>query len=129
LFNADVEPDCDQDGFGDETQDPDTSACNPPADTTAPDTTFTRVPKNKVKTFSRRADVLFEFVSSEPGSTFACSLDGRAFAACDSPHVFKVKAKRRKAKKHEFAVRATDAAGNVDPTPATDEFKVKRKSR
>ena len=133
MFNADIEPDCDLDGFGDETQDPDTSACNSPpettADGTAPETTLTRVPKNKVKTFSRRADVLFEFTSSEPGSTFACSLDGKAFAACDSPHVFKVKAKRKKAKKHEFAVRATDTAGNGDPTPATDEFKVKRKSR
>jgi hypothetical protein len=125
FFNADVEPDCDGDGLGDDTQDPDTSACNP--DTAAPETTFTRVPKNKVKTFSRRADVLFEFVSSEPGSTFGCSLDGKAFTPCDSPHVFKVKAKRRKAKRHGFEVRATDAAGNVDPTPATDQFKVKRK--
>jgi RTX calcium-binding nonapeptide repeat (4 copies) len=30
LFNADVEPDCDNDGLGDETQDPDTASCNPP---------------------------------------------------------------------------------------------------
>jgi RTX calcium-binding nonapeptide repeat (4 copies) len=30
LVNADVEPDCDQDGLGDETQDSDTSSCNPP---------------------------------------------------------------------------------------------------
>jgi hypothetical protein len=30
LVNADVEPDCDNDGFGDETQDPDISSCNPP---------------------------------------------------------------------------------------------------
>jgi RTX calcium-binding nonapeptide repeat (4 copies) len=29
TFNADVEPDCDQDGLGDETQDPDTSSCTP----------------------------------------------------------------------------------------------------
>jgi hypothetical protein len=27
LINADIEPDCDQDGLGDETQDPNTSAC------------------------------------------------------------------------------------------------------
>jgi RTX calcium-binding nonapeptide repeat (4 copies) len=31
LVNADVEPDCDQDGLGDETQDSDTSSCNPPS--------------------------------------------------------------------------------------------------
>jgi RTX calcium-binding nonapeptide repeat (4 copies) len=29
LYNADVEPDCDGDGFGDETQDPDTTTCIP----------------------------------------------------------------------------------------------------
>jgi len=29
TFNVDVEPDCDSDGFGDETQDPDISSCNP----------------------------------------------------------------------------------------------------
>jgi len=26
--------------------------------------------------------------------------------------------------KHKFKVRATDAAGNTDPTPAKDKFKV-----
>jgi len=30
-LSANVEPDCDADGFGDETQDPDISSCNPPA--------------------------------------------------------------------------------------------------
>jgi hypothetical protein len=29
-FNVEVEPDCDHDGLGDETQDPDTAACHPP---------------------------------------------------------------------------------------------------
>jgi len=54
LVNADVEPDCDQDGFGDETQDPS-------ADCEAPDTTITAGPKNKVKTKKKRATVSFEF--------------------------------------------------------------------
>jgi hypothetical protein len=31
--------------------------------------------------------------------------------------------------KHEFAVRATDTAGNVDQTPAKLSFKVKRKRK
>jgi hypothetical protein len=31
--------------------------------------------------------------------------------------------------KHTFSVRATDQAGNVDATPATDTWKVKRKKR
>ena len=58
---------------------------------------------------------LFEFRSSEAGSSFECSLDGGAFAACDSPHEFSGVSFAA----HEFAVRATDAAGNTDPTPAT----------
>jgi hypothetical protein len=119
LVNADVEPDCDSDGLGDETQDPSTD-CEPP------DTTITEGPKDKVKTKKKRARVSFAFVSSEPGSSFECSLDGGPFAPCTSPVTEKVKAKP-KAKPHEFGVRATDPAGNVDPTPATDEFKAKRK--
>jgi len=43
----------------------------------------------------------------------------RAFRPCASPK--KLKAKLGK---HTFAVRAIDAAGNVDPTPATRTFKV-----
>jgi hypothetical protein len=35
LVNADLEPDCDSDGLGDEMQDPDTSSCNPPPSTTS----------------------------------------------------------------------------------------------
>ena len=30
---------------------------------------------------------------------------------------------------HTFQVRATDAAGNVDPTPATQSWKVKKKKK
>lgn len=124
LINADVEPDCDDDGFGDETQDPDTSVCLP--DTEPPDTTITRGPKDKVKTKQRRVKVSFEFASSEPGSSFECSLDDEPFEPCASPVTEKVKAKRR-VKSHRFLVRATDPAGNVDQTPAGDQFKVKRK--
>jgi hypothetical protein len=36
LVNADVEPDCDGDGFGDETQDPDLSTCAPGTTPTGP---------------------------------------------------------------------------------------------
>lgn len=39
TFNADVEPDCDKDGLGDETQDADISSCSPtPAPATTPPT-------------------------------------------------------------------------------------------
>jgi hypothetical protein len=132
LLNADVEPDADGDGFGDETQDqcPSDASTQGPCpvaqDTEAPETTITRQPKDKLKTRKRRARANYEFVSSEPGSSFECRLDSGPFEPCTSPDVEKVKAKR-KAKPHEFGVRATDAAGNVDPTPATDDFKLKRR--
>jgi hypothetical protein len=99
-----------------------------PPDTEPPETTITNAPSKTVKSHNKTAHVLFEFASSEQGSTFACSLDGGPFEPCGSPHVAKVKAKR-KAKKHDIAVRATDAAGNTDPTPADDEFKTKRKKK
>jgi len=93
----------------------------PPAqagDTTPPETTITKHPKDK----TRKKTATFEFSSSEPGSTFQCSLDGAAFAACTSPDTLKAKKG-----KHSFEVRAADAAGNVDGSPATDDWKVKRK--
>jgi hypothetical protein len=116
--SAVLEPDCDSDGFGDETQDPDISSCNP--DTVAPDTTITKRPKDKTK----KKQATFEFSSSEAGSTFECSLDGVAFSPCSSPDTLKVKKG-----KHSFAVRAKDAAGNVDGSPASDGWKVKKKKK
>jgi hypothetical protein len=103
--------------------------CTPPSpgpdpgsgDTNPPDTTITEKPKDKTK--SKTAT--FAFISSEAGSTFDCSLDGKAtFKPCTSP--LKVKVKKGK---HSFAVQATDAAGNTDPTPATDSWKVKKKKK
>jgi len=44
---------------------------------------------------------------------------------CTSPLTLK----RLKKGKHTFSVFATDAAGNLDPTPATGKFKVKRRKR
>lgn len=92
------------------------------ADTTPPETTFAKAPKKNAKTKKRKARVPIALASSEPGSTFECSLDGAAFAPC-APSM-KLKVKRGK---HTFAARAIDAAGNVDATPAQAKFKVRRK--
>jgi hypothetical protein len=97
-------------------------------DTDPPETTITSGPPNKVKTKKKKAKASFGFASSEPGSSFQCSVDGAPFTPCVSPNTFKVEAKK-KTRKHEFDVRATDPAGNTDPTPAEDDWKVKRKKK
>jgi hypothetical protein len=50
------------------------------------------------------------------GASFECSLDGGAFEPCASGVTEFVKA-RKKFKRHEFRVRATDIAGNRDESP------------
>jgi hypothetical protein len=80
------------------------------ADTTPPETTITAGPTGSTST----TGATFSF-TSESGATFACSLDGAPYAPCTSPTSYQ----SLTAADHQFAVRATDAAGNVDPTPDT----------
>ena len=91
-----------------------------PGDTSAPDTLITSGPKR----VSKRANTAFRFDSTEAGSSFQCRLDDGQFEPCTSPEEFKA-AKGR----HTFEVRATDAAGNTDPTPATQSWIVKKKKK
>jgi hypothetical protein len=88
----------------------------PPADTTAPETTISSGPE--ASTAATTAS--FSFASSESGSTFACKLDGGSWGGCSSPKAYSAVA----AGAHQFSVRATDAAGNTDTTPAADEWTV-----
>ena len=92
-----------------------------PGDTTAPETTIDKGAKKK----SKRQRVIFEFSSSEPGSTFECVLDTAEPFLCTSP----LRTKKLRPGRHKFWVRARDAAGNIDDTPASQSFKVKRKKR
>jgi hypothetical protein len=103
-------------------------AGEPPPDSDAPETNIAKGPKRKQKTNKKRAKARFEFGSTEGGSTFECALDAAAFKPCASPYEIKVKAKR-KAKKHVLIVRAIDAAGNVDVTPAEHRWKLKRRPK
>jgi hypothetical protein len=129
MFNADVEPEADGDGFGDETQDQcptDASTqgqCPPPepGDTTAPDTTITKGPKDKTR--KKTATFTFTGTDARAVASFQCKLDAGAFAPCTSPHTVKVKKG-----KHTFQVQAIDEAGNVG-APATDDWKVKKKRK
>jgi parallel beta-helix repeat protein len=80
-------------------------------DTAAPDTTITSQPSDPSNDFAPS----FGFDSSETASTFECRLDGAGFTSCTSPHAFDDLPDGQ----HTFSVRATDAAGNTDSTPAT----------
>jgi outer membrane protein OmpA-like peptidoglycan-associated protein len=81
-----------------------------------PDTTIIVNPTNP-------SDVLsptFDFTSSEAGSTFECSLDGAPFAPCPRNLTVGPLALGT----HTFQVRAKDATGNLDPTPASYTWRV-----
>jgi subtilisin-like proprotein convertase family protein len=87
-------------------------------DVTAPETTITKKPKTG---FKRTAKI--KFTSNEPGSTFECKVDSKKFKPCTSP----LKLKHLKFGKHKFQVRAIDAAGNVDGSPARAKWTVIKK--
>ncbi len=86
------------------------------ADTTAPDTTLTSGPSSVIASSS----ATFTFISSEPGSSFQCSLDGAPPSVCSSPQVYTGLSSGA----HTFSVQAIDAAGNIDPTPASSSWTV-----
>ena len=90
-----------------------------PADTTPPRTKIVKAPSRT--TTSRTAT--FKFKSNEPGSTFKCKLDKGKFKGCESPTTYK----HLRPGPHSFGVRATDAAGNRDKTPATRTWTIERK--
>jgi hypothetical protein len=95
----------------------------PPPDTTPPETTIAHS-KRRLKSRQRGILVTIRFSSSESNSTFQCKLDAGKFAPCSSPFQ-----KRLSFGHHRFEVRAIDAAGNVDPTPAKTSFAVLRLHR
>src|SRR5207249_1863118 len=82
-----------------------------PPDTTPPDTTLTATPP----ALTNSPSASFTFTATEAGSTFQCALDGGVFAPCASPQTYSALASGN----HAFQVRATDSAGNTDPTPAS----------
>lgn len=92
------------------------STPTPPPDTTPPNTKISSGPKGTV----HKKKATFRFTSTEPGSTFQCKLDRKKWTLCKSPKTYK----GLKEGKHTFKVKATDAAGNVDPTPAKRTWRI-----
>ena len=86
----------------------------------SPNTLIDAGPKKKTK----KKKAKFRFSSNESPVAFQCKLDSGSFEACTSAAKFKVKKG-----KHELHVRAIDAANNVDPTPASYSWKVRKKRK
>jgi hypothetical protein len=87
-------------------------------DTTPPETTIEAAPVGTIAA----AEATVEFGADGPG-TFECRLDSAEtedWSPCSSPATFADLADGT----HRIEVRAVDAAGNVDPTPAAAEFTV-----
>jgi hypothetical protein len=85
-------------------------------DLTPPETTITSAPSGTVA----MASASIAFTANELDVTYECSLDGGPWTACTSPF----NATNLAQGPHAFAVRATDMAGNTDPTPATANWTV-----
>jgi hypothetical protein len=85
-------------------------------DTTPPNTTITAAPANPTTSTSAN----FKFTSTEKKSTFQCNLDGAGFTSCKSGQSYT----GLLVGNHNFQVQAIDAAGNIDPTPASFDWTI-----
>jgi hypothetical protein len=94
-------------------------------DTTGPQTTIDSGPPPK----KRNKKAKFSFSTDEPplpiGERFECKLDTAPFEPCASPLQLTVATRGF----HTFRVRARDISHNVDPSPASHTWKVKKKKR
>jgi hypothetical protein len=79
-------------------------------DTSAPDTSIESGPSDP----TAATTATFALTANEPGGGFECRLDSGAWAACSSPETYEGLAEGT----HAFEVRAVDAAGNTDASPA-----------
>lgn len=91
-------------------------------DTRRPRTFFRKRPPRTIRTGHRRAKAVFRFGSNERDATFICRVDGGLPRFCKRRLV-----RRFRVGPHVVRVRARDAAGNLDRSPAVARFKVKRR--
>jgi DNA-directed RNA polymerase specialized sigma24 family protein len=87
-------------------------------DTVVPNTEITAGPKRY-----GTAKATFQFSASEESAKLECSLDGASYSSCASPKTYGHLHRGH----HTFRVRAVDAAGNIDPTPARHAWEVDTK--
>lgn len=86
-------------------------------DTTPPDTTAV----STVASVTNATSVTITFSSIGSGVSFECSLNNDPYNSCTSPRAI---SSMTHGQSYTFLVRARDAAGNVDPTPASIRWTV-----
>jgi hypothetical protein len=91
-----------------------------PADTYPPDTRITGGPAEGSSTTSSSASFSFDGSDDVGVPGYECKLDGSTWASCSSPKGYSGLG----VGSHTSAVRAKDAASNVDPSPATRTWTV-----
>lgn len=87
-----------------------------------PETTITAKPKKS--TTKRKAKIAFTSTvyGTNKAVGYQCKVNKSKWKACSSP----LKVKKLTVGKHKVRVRAVDAAGRVDPTPAVVKWRVRR---
>jgi subtilisin family serine protease len=100
---------------------PTTGITTTPTSTPPPTTSFKKHPPKVVRTRRRTVRVVFRFGSDQTAVTFLCKVDHGRFHPCGArlSRWFPLGG-------HTVRVKAQDAAGNVDSTPAVFRFRVKR---
>jgi hypothetical protein len=92
----------------------------PSGDRTPPQTRIVRRPSSLILAGTGgKARVVLAFAAAELGAEFRCRLDRAAYRPCRSPQAYRVGVGR-----HVVGIAATDAAGNLDPSPALVRFRV-----
>ncbi len=93
-------------------------------DATAPDTRIDSGPAQSSTTDDQTPTFAFRGVPASETTGFECQIDGGAFTSCGSGGVGSTTLANLSAGSHQFAVRATDTAGNQDTTAESRTFTV-----
>ena len=91
------------------------------ADSKAPNTKWVQKPGGQVDRDRARKGIRFQFGSLDDSATYECRFDKGRWKACESPRIV-----RTGVGHHTFRVRATDARGNKESSPAAWKFTVTR---
>ena len=94
----------------------------PAPDRRPPQTRVSTRPRAVLTTHRARRRIVLRFAAKERGATFLCKLDRAPFRPCAPPRAYSLAPGR-----HAIRVRAVDAAGNADPTPALIRVTVRRR--